>query len=177
MNNDELRELNKSRKIYQIAVVTRDLEKSMKAWVDNLGIGPWTVLTFTEQTVRNLKVADEPVTEPFKFLIAISWVGDMQFEIIQPVYGPTIYEQFLQAKGEGLHHIKEQIDEGELDSVIAAYRDRGIGVMQTGQFDVDVHYYLATEDKLDFIYELGNCPVLDLPSSMYWTYPAEQGAR
>ena len=82
MNNDELRELNKSRKIYQIAVVTRDLEKSMKAWVENLGIGPWTVLTFTQDTVDNLHVADEPVTEPFKFLIAISWVGEKFFQLL-----------------------------------------------------------------------------------------------
>jgi hypothetical protein len=27
--------------------------------------------------------------------------------------------------------------------------------------------------KLDFIYELGNCPKLDLPSDLYWTYPPE----
>jgi hypothetical protein len=42
MTNDELRELNKKRKIPQIAWVTRDLEKSMKASVDNLKVGPWT---------------------------------------------------------------------------------------------------------------------------------------
>ena len=40
MNNEELRALNQDRKIYQIAWVTRDLEKSMKAWVENLKIGP-----------------------------------------------------------------------------------------------------------------------------------------
>jgi uncharacterized HAD superfamily protein len=50
----ELRELNKRRKIHQIAWVTRDLERSMKAWVDNLKVGPWTVLTFTEKTLAVL---------------------------------------------------------------------------------------------------------------------------
>jgi hypothetical protein len=39
MTYDGLRELNKKRKIHQIAWVTRDLEKSMKAWVDNLKVG------------------------------------------------------------------------------------------------------------------------------------------
>lgn len=173
MNNAELRELNKDRKIYQIAVLTRDLEKSMRAWVDNLGIGPWTVLTFTQDTVKNLIVDGQPVTEPFKFLIAISWVGDMQFEIIQPVYGPTIYEKFLAEKGEGLHHIKERIADDRIDAVLESYRTKGIDVMQTGQFDIDVHYYLATEAKLDFIYELGNCPLLDLPADSVSVYPPE----
>ncbi|NIH85278.1 dihydroxyacetone kinase subunit DhaL [Amycolatopsis granulosa] len=173
MNNAELTELNKRRKIYQIAFITRDLEKSMRSWVENLGIGPWTVLTFTEETMKYLKVADQEVTEPFKFLIAISWIGDMQLEIIQPVYGPTIYEDHLARKGEGLHHIKEQIPDEDIDRVLAGFRDKGIGVLQTGQFETDVHYYLGTEPKLDFIYELGNCPLLDLPPDMVSVYPPE----
>lgn len=173
MNNDQLREFNRNRKIYQIAVITRDLERSMRAWVENLGIGPWTVLTFTNETMKYLRVGDELVTEPFKFLIAISWVGDMQFEIIQPVYGPTIYEKFLAEKGEGLHHIKERIDDKDIEAVLSAYRDKGISVLQTGQFHEDVHYYLGTEPKLDFIYELGNCPILDLPADTVRIYPPE----
>jgi methylmalonyl-CoA/ethylmalonyl-CoA epimerase len=176
MTNDELRAHNKSRKIYQIAWVTRDLQKSMQAWIDNLKIGPWTVLTFTETSLAYLKVGDKQVTEPFKFLIAISWVGDMQIEIIQPVYGPTIYEAYLQKHGEGLHHVKEQIHDDQIDTVIEEYRQKGVGVMQTGQFDVDVHYYLNTEPKVDFIWELGNCPLLDLPSEMYSVYPPEKQA-
>jgi methylmalonyl-CoA/ethylmalonyl-CoA epimerase len=176
MTNEELTAFNKVRKLYQIAFVTRDLKKSMQAWIDNLKIGPWAVLTFTEKTVKNLKVDGKLVNEPFKFLIAISWIGDMQLEIIQPVYGPTIYDAFLEKHGEGLHHIKEQIHDDQIAKVLAEYRDKGIGVKQTGQFDVDVHYYLETEPKLDFIYELGNCPLLDLPPEMVEMYPPEKVA-
>jgi methylmalonyl-CoA/ethylmalonyl-CoA epimerase len=173
MNNDELRALNQKRKIYQIAWVTRDLQKSMKAWVENLKIGPWTVLTFTNQSLKYLKVDDKTVTEPFKFLIGISWIGDMQLELIEPVYGPTIYEAFIQKHGEGLHHIKERIADDAMEGVVQGYRDQGIGVTQTGQFETDFHYYLDTEPKLDFIYELGNCPILQLTPDKYWTYPVE----
>lgn len=174
MNNEELRALNQKRKIYQIAWVTRDLEKSMKAWVENLKIGPWTVLTFTNQSLKYLKVDDKTVTEPFKFLIGISWIGDMQLELIEPVYGPTIYEAFIQKHGEGLHHIKERIADDAMDGVVEGYRDQGIGVTQTGQFETDFHYYLDTEPKLDFIYELGNCPILQLTPDKFSTYPPEK---
>jgi methylmalonyl-CoA/ethylmalonyl-CoA epimerase len=173
MNNEELRALNQKRKIYQIAWVTRDLEKSMKAWVDNLKIGPWTVLTFTNQSLKYLKVDDKTVTEPFKFLIGISWIGDMQLELIEPVYGPTIYEAFIQKHGEGLHHIKERITDDAIENVVQEYRDKGIGVTQTGQFETDFHYYLDTEPKVDFIYELGNCPILQLTPDKFSTYPPE----
>jgi methylmalonyl-CoA/ethylmalonyl-CoA epimerase len=70
--------------------------------------------------------------------------------------------------------IKERIHDESTDAVLQAYRDKGIGVLQTGQFDVDFHYYLNIEPKLDFIYELGNCPKLDLPSDLFWTYPPEK---
>jgi len=173
MNNEELRSLNQKRKIYQIAWVTRDLEKSMKAWVENLKIGPWTVLTFTDQSLKYLKVDDKTVTEPFKFLIGISWIGDMQLELIEPVYGPTIYEAFIQKHGEGLHHIKERIADDAIEGVVQEYRNKGIGVTQTGQFETDFHYYLDTEPKLDFIYELGNCPILQLTPDKFSTYPSE----
>jgi methylmalonyl-CoA/ethylmalonyl-CoA epimerase len=173
MNNEELRALNQKRKIYQIAWVTRDLEKSMKAWVDNLKIGPWTVLTFTNQSLKYLKVDDKTVTEPFKFLIGISWIGDMQLELIEPVYGPTIYEAFIQKHGEGLHHIKERITDDAIEGVVQEYRDKGIAVTQTGQFETDFHYYLDTEPKVDFIYELGNCPILQLTPDKFSTYPSE----
>jgi methylmalonyl-CoA/ethylmalonyl-CoA epimerase len=173
MTNDELKAFNATRKIYQIAWVTRDIEKSLKAWVENLKVGPWKVFSFTDETVRNLKVGGKPVTEPFKFLIAISWMGDTEVEIIQPVYGPTIYQRFIDEKGEGLHHIKEKVEEKDFEAVLAGYKALDIGVTQTGQFFADFHFYLDTEKKLDFIYELGNCPVQDVPAGMYTVYPPE----
>jgi hypothetical protein len=97
----------------------------------------------------------------------------MQLEIIQPVYGPTIYQAFIDKHGEGLHHIKEQIADADIENVVQEYSDKGIGVTQTGQFETDFHYYLDTEPKLDFIYELGNCPKLELTPDKYWTYPSE----
>jgi len=174
MNNDELRELNKRRKIHQLAWVTRDLEKSMKAWVDNLKVGPWTVLTFTEKTLKYLDVDGKRVTEPFKFLIGISWIGEIQVELIQPVYGPMIYEAFIQKHGEGLHHFKERISLDDIDEVLKEYKEKGIEVTQTGQFKEDFHYYLNTEPKLEFVLELGNCPLLNLPKNEFPTYPPEK---
>jgi hypothetical protein len=175
MTADELLAHNKNRRIFQIAWVTRDLEKSLKAWVEDLRVGPWRIYRFTDETVKNLHVGGERVTEPFEFRIAISWIGDMEVEIIQPVRGPMIYERFLQERGEGLHHIKEQIADDDMASVVQDYADRGIPVTQTGQFFKHFHFYLDTESRLDFVYELGNCPVQDLPPGTYTVYPPAQG--
>ena len=88
MNNGELRELNGSRRIHQIAWVTRDLEKSMLSWIDNLGVGPWQVLTFTNETLDYLKVDNSEVSEPFKFLIAISCCRRGSVRHARPAHAP-----------------------------------------------------------------------------------------
>jgi methylmalonyl-CoA/ethylmalonyl-CoA epimerase len=173
MTNQQLSELNRKRKIRQICMVTRDLEKTMKNWVEYLGIGPWKVIAFTEKSVRNFSVHGKPVTEPFKILLAFSEVGDIEFELIQPVYGPNIYNKFLEEKGEGLHHIKEKISDANMGEVLADYKRKGIEVTQTGLFGASVHYYLNTEPFLDFIYELGNCPAGNIPPEMITIYPQE----
>ena len=175
MTNEELRALNKNRQIQQIAWLTRDLEKSMQAWIDVLRIGPWRVFRFTNETVKNLRVGGRLVTEPFEFRIGITHVGATEIELIQPVRGPMIYEEYLQRRGEGLHHIKEKIADDQLTAVVEDYRARGIDVTQTGQFVADFHFYLDTEPKLDFVYELGNCPLQDLPPDMVSVYPPENG--
>lgn len=173
MTNEELRAFNKSRRIQQIAWLTRDLERSMQAWIDLLRVGPWRVFRFTDKTVKNLRVGGRLVDEPFEFRIAISYVGDMEIELIQPVRGPMIYEEYLRRRGPGLHHIKEKLSEDAMASVVEDYEARGIEVTQTGQFVADFHFYLNTEPKLDFVYELGNCPYQDLPEDMVSVYPPE----
>lgn len=173
MSASELREHNKNRKVFQIAWVTRDLEKTMDAWIENLKVGPWRVYSFTDKTVKNLRVSGKVVEGPFEFRIAISWIGDMEVELIQPVAGPMIYQEFIERRGEGLHHIKEKIETEDMAAVVADYEARGIPVTQTGQFFADYHFYLDTEPKLDFVYELGNCPIQDLPADAFTIYPPE----
>lgn len=176
MTNDELRALNKARQIQQIAWLTRDLEKSMQAWIDTLRIGPWRVFRFTEKTVKNLKVDGKLVEGPFEFRIAITHVGAMEIELIQPVRGPMIYEDYIRRHGEGLHHIKEKIPDNRIAEVVQDYAARDVKVTQTGQFVADFHFYLDTEPKLDFVYELGNCPDQGLPSDLVSIYPPEESA-
>jgi len=57
-------------------------------------------------------------------LIGISWIGEIQVELIQPVYGPMIYEAFIQKHGEGLHHFKERVSQDDIDEVIKEYKEK-----------------------------------------------------
>ena len=65
--------------------------------------------------------------------ISLSYLGDMQFELIEPVRGPNIYSDFLRDSGPGLHHICVEADTLEdFDAALAAAAEQGATVAQQG---------------------------------------------
>lgn len=143
--------------IKQICILVDDVNKAMEQYWNKFGIGPWDVRHFTPETVRDLYVHGEPVTEGFEFICAVTWEGEIEYELIQPVKGKNIYWDFLEKYGSGLHHFKIVIpDDDELKAYVRELEDKGLKVTQTGWIDHDVHYYLDTYDKLGLTLELGN---------------------
>jgi methylmalonyl-CoA/ethylmalonyl-CoA epimerase len=155
------------RKYKQVAVVVRDVDAAMKHYWEVLGIGPWDVRHFRNESVRDFHVHGERVAEEFEFICAVCWEGDVELELIQPVKGPNIYWDFLNTKGEGLHHIKEIVEDERIPEVLKDFKDKGIDVIQTGWIDNDVHYYLNTETLLGFTYEIGNGGKIGEPDRRY----------
>lgn len=151
----------------QIALVVRDVDATMKYWWEVLGIGPWDVRHFTPQTVRDFHVDGKRVEEDFDFICAVCWVGEVQFELVQPIKGPNIYWEHLQTKGEGLHHIKDVMPDEEIPAVLEKLAGDGYHVTQTGWIDEDVHYYLNTQDDLGLVYEIGNGGPIGPPARRY----------
>lgn len=151
----------------QIALVVRDVDKAMQFWWNVLGIGPWDVRHFTPETVRDFHVDGERVDEDFEFICAVTWVGEIEFELIQPISGPNIYWRHLEAKGEGLHHIKDVMPDADIPAALEHLAQQGYDVIQTGWIDEDVHYYLDTQDDLGLVYEIGNGGPIGPPPRRY----------
>lgn len=141
----------KNRRIMQIGYVVKDIKKSIDDYSKRLGTGPWDVYTFCAPDLRDAIYRGKPIDH--KFIVAILWNKTTQLELIQPVEGTNIYTEFLDRHGEGLHHVKERVDDCQKE--LEDYRTRGIGVLQSGRFD-DEHYYLDTESIFEFVYEIGN---------------------
>lgn len=157
----------RERKIVQVCMVVKDAQKSMEQYWKIWGVGPWEVHYFTPDSVQELIVRGKRVEEDFEIIIGVTWVGDIQVELVQPVKGPNIYWEFLDKKGEGIHHIKEYIKNEDMESVLNEYRQKGIGVIQSGKFDEDMFYYLDTESTLGYLLELGNCGKVREPARRY----------
>ena len=121
----------KDGQIVQVAYVVRDLDASLKRHWEVFGIGPWDIYLFESPKVENYLYRGKPATH--KALIAVTWPGPVQLEVMQPVSGRCIYDEHLETKGEGLHHIK--LYYADCDKAVQEYERRGYGVLQSGKFD------------------------------------------
>jgi methylmalonyl-CoA/ethylmalonyl-CoA epimerase len=154
------------RRIIQVGIVVNDLQKSMEKYFSLWGIGPWEIHIFNSSTLKEFKVKGKLIDD-FEYLLAACWVGDFQIELMQPVKGPNIYWDFLKQNGEGIHHLKEYVEDSEIDKVLKEYEKKGILVIQSGKYDDDVFYYLNTKSDLGFLLEIGNNGKVREPLSWY----------
>ncbi|HBE45947.1 MAG: VOC family protein [Spirochaetota bacterium] len=149
--------------VIQIAHVVRDIDKTMKYYWETFGIGPWDVYTFKPGTVRDQMVHGKP--SDIVYLVAVTWRGDVQYELMQPVKGRSIYDECLETKGEGLHHIKLYYK--DCQSALKKFKEKGVEVIQSGKIDEDEFYYLDTEKALGYVIEIGNNGAIRAPERRY----------
>lgn len=142
----------KEGQVIQVAYVVRDLDAAMRRHWEVCGIGPWDIYVFEAPKVRDYTYRGKPATH--SCLIAVTWQDRIQLELMQPVRGRSIYDEHLESRGEGLHHIK--LFYPDCAKAVAEYARRGYPVIQSGRFDEDEHYYLDTERDFGYIIELGN---------------------
>jgi methylmalonyl-CoA/ethylmalonyl-CoA epimerase len=90
------------REIVHVCVVVRDVEKTADAFADRLGVGPWRIRV-VETPAERASVRGEPGGYKLKF--GHAKMGSISLELVETLEGRTIYQEFLEEHGEGLHHI------------------------------------------------------------------------
>src|SRR5262249_58207049 len=83
--------------------VVKDLRKTMEMYHQALGWGPWNVYEHKPPLLHSTELRGKPT--PFTMLGAEVQAGPIGFELLQPLDGPSIYKEWLEQKGEGLHHL------------------------------------------------------------------------
>ncbi|MDA4137149.1 MAG: VOC family protein [Thaumarchaeota archaeon] len=135
--------------ICQIGIVVRDLQKATDNYWATLGIGPWMTLRIEPPLLRDLTLRGKPVEA--SMLAAIAQSGSIQLELIEPLEGPSIWKEFLDERGEALHHVQSLVQDP--DAALAAFKESGIDVLMSGRIGDSIFYYMDTEPLLGTIYE------------------------
>jgi hypothetical protein len=155
--------------ISQVAVVVHDLQKSMEAYHKAVGWGPWNVYEHKPPSLHDTHVRGKPTH--YTMIGAEVQAGPIVFELLQPVEGPSIYKEWLEQHGEGLHHVAVMHHSFE-ESEVTKKRFKGMGaeVLMSGRIgDTIEFYYLDTEPMLKIILESGSGHAIDLKPVR--TYP------
>jgi methylmalonyl-CoA/ethylmalonyl-CoA epimerase len=115
--------------IDQVAVVVRDLDAAMARYATQLGIGPWEVYTYGPLRMHTMTFRGSD--QPYVMKLALTQVGSTQYELIEPLEGPTTYHEFLEQHGEGLHHLGYYV--ANIDAEIARMAALGYPLLQSGR--------------------------------------------
>src|SRR5262249_10604123 len=85
-------------------------------------------------------------------------VDGLGFELIQPVSGPSIYQEFLDTHGEGVQHIACMKHSAEDSALMQEHwRANGAEVLMSGRIGDSIEvYYLDTAPMLKFVLESGS---------------------
>jgi methylmalonyl-CoA/ethylmalonyl-CoA epimerase len=134
-------------KTVQIGILVRDLNASMRRYVDEYGIGPWKTFEFI---AKDLNEYGQPVKRSWR--LAVAMVGQLQWELIEPLDNESIYARFLAEKGGGVHHIA--VAAQNFDEMLAAETKRGVDVVLSGEFEGVKVAYLGTDRELGVILEI-----------------------
>ena len=123
----------------QVAVVVEDLDEAVRRWSGLLGIGPWTGYRLEPPLLKDMRYHGEEVE--FSLRHALAWQGEVQFELVQPLAGPSIFADTLAEHREGLHHVGKYVadHQGAVAEALAAgfvplQSARGFGAEGDGAF-------------------------------------------
>lgn len=140
------------REIVHACVVVRDVEKTAKNISENFGIGPFEVrLKSYPESQATLRGAAVEYTLKF----AYANVGPITLELVETVKGKTIYQEFLEEHGEGLHHLGFPTPL-PFDSELKKWEQRGIKPLQVSWLDdpEEGWAYMDTQKIAGFILEI-----------------------
>jgi methylmalonyl-CoA/ethylmalonyl-CoA epimerase len=152
----------------QVGIVVRDLNGALERYAGLWGLTPWRLWTYGPDTVPDLGLRGEPAS--YEMNIAL-WGENPQIELIEPVRGPSIYEEWLEQQGEGLHHIGIYVPDlgaGLAEMARAGHEPiqwgRGYGLKGDGGYA-----YFDTRELFGIFTELIEVPEVRIPPRR--TYP------
>ncbi len=145
--SEEIKEMLSLPDMSQIGLVVRDLDKAIVYYEKALRLGPFVrpEISYTDKFYYEKPVDSE-------WLMGFCSLGPLEMELVQPLTGPTIYHDFLETRGEGLHHLG--FDVKDMNRRVECYKKMGLRVLQNGRTPHGGFAYLDTAKIGGVIFEL-----------------------
>ncbi len=129
-----------------IGVVVKDMDSTIQRLTSTFGIGPWDIKE------RRYPEAQVLVGKgPFSYRVAFADLGPIELELIEVLEGSTIHADFLNARGEGIHHIGFRVQ--DLENTVTTLQQQGIGVLQSAFREGSRYVYMDPTELGGIMFE------------------------
>jgi methylmalonyl-CoA/ethylmalonyl-CoA epimerase len=143
--------------IHQIGIVVANCDEAVERYSALLGYRDWRRSSFGRDDVERMTLRGSDAV----YSMRLAFAGEApELELIQPVDGQSLYNEWLSERGEGLHHLAVVVS--SLDETIAALERAGFANIQSGHGFAPNgkggYAYFDTTDALGFILEAVEMP-------------------
>ncbi len=136
--------------ITQVGLVVRDIEEKSRAFADLFGVEAPTWTLTDALDVAHTRYQGQPTEARAK--LAFFHLPGATIELIEPVGGPSTWQEFLDTRGEGVHHIAFEVP--DMAAEVAMLHDKGLPAVQSGDYTGGCYTYIDGQAKLGLILEL-----------------------
>jgi methylmalonyl-CoA/ethylmalonyl-CoA epimerase len=136
----------------QLGIVVPDVEAAVRKYRDHYGIDGWQIMEIDSANTGDVRLYGQPVE--WKSKIAVTMVGSVMWELIQPLDESDLFGRFLAERGGagGVHHIAVRTP--DYRRVVEEEVARGRQPILSGTFSGVEVQYLSTERDLGLILEV-----------------------
>ena len=152
-SDESLKGMVPEKNMLHIGIVVKDINASIDHWTQFLGV----------DTKPNISIAAGNPDNPTQYKgkpseaqakLAFFHLDNIQVELIEPIGDtPSSWREFLETKGEGVHHIGFSV-KGLGEQYIDIFGNDGMPMVQHGGWNGGEYGYMDSADKLGVIVEL-----------------------
>jgi len=137
--------------VVQVGIIVRDIEQKLDSYCAIFGLEKRPDVTITAP-VEQAHTVYKGESTPARAKLAFINMGQVSIELIEPVDGPSTWQEFLDRHGDGVHHIAFNIQ--DTPRVVSFLNGFDIPTAQQGEYTGGMYTYLDSTPQLGVILEL-----------------------
>ena len=141
-----MKSILEGRRFSQVGYIVADIETARQKYAALLGCEVPSVCTGGDYEVTGTIYKGKPAPEAQCKMAFFDLVPGVQIELIEPNEAPSVWRDFLNTNGEGIHHIAFNVT--GMEDVIKACEAEGMTLVQYGKYgDASGHYAYMDGNK------------------------------
>jgi len=116
--------------VCQVGLLVNDIEAAARRYCEVFGMEMPPIIETPGYAISKTTYHGEPCDATAK--LAFFSMGQVQIELIEPDSQSSVWRDYLNAHGEGVHHIAFQVE--DTDRTVEHLKEHGVNVLQQGLY-------------------------------------------